>query len=277
MLPPVDWPNRQFSRSITSHGTRWHVQVVGSGPVLLCVHGTGSSGHSFAPLSQLLKQRFTLVIPDLPGHGFTEGLEQHQTKLELIADHLSGLLAELNLSPELIIGHSAGAAIAAHMALTSQPQVREVIAINGAFKPFGAAAAALFSSMARWLSRSHALPAITALHGFFEKPVKNLIHETGSRSSPEMLRCYQQLLRRQSHIRGTLRLMGGWDLSSLLKVLPKLPCPLLLISCLNDQTVPPQQSTELHHRLPNSGLVELPNLGHLGHEEHPECFAELIP
>lgn len=276
MLPPTDWPNRQFSRSVSSEGLLWHVQIVGKGPALLCLHGTGASSHSFAPLSQHLRRRFTLVIPDLPGHGFTESLEQHETTLEHIADRLSALLAKLELRPSLLIGHSAGAAIAAHMALTSQPQVSEVIAINGAFKPFGAAAATLFSGMARWLARSRALPAVTALHGFFEKPVKNLIHETGSRSSPEMLRCYQQLLRRRNHIKGTLRLMGGWDLNALLQSLPTLACPLTLISCSNDQTVPPQQARELHEQLPNSRLVELPDLGHLGHEEHPEQFSELI-
>jgi len=37
-----DWPNRAFSRFIEAGGLRWHVQVMGQGPVALLLHGTGA-------------------------------------------------------------------------------------------------------------------------------------------------------------------------------------------------------------------------------------------
>src|SRR3954465_15975067 len=66
-----DWPHREASRFIEAAGLRWHVQIMGQGPAALLLHGTGASTHSFLDLAPLLARRFTVVMPDLPGHGFT--------------------------------------------------------------------------------------------------------------------------------------------------------------------------------------------------------------
>ena len=71
-LPGRDWPNRAASRTVRAAGLNWHVQVMGSGPVLLLAHGTGAATHSWRGLAPLLAQHFTVVAPDLPGHGYTE-------------------------------------------------------------------------------------------------------------------------------------------------------------------------------------------------------------
>ena len=38
----TDWPNRAYSRFVNAGGLYWHVQVMGDGPVLLLIHGTGA-------------------------------------------------------------------------------------------------------------------------------------------------------------------------------------------------------------------------------------------
>ena len=65
------WPNAGASRFVTVGGIAWHLQVAGAGPVLLLVHGTGSASFSWGAVLPLLARRFTVVVPDLPGHGFT--------------------------------------------------------------------------------------------------------------------------------------------------------------------------------------------------------------
>src|SRR3954465_13439845 len=64
-----DWPHREASRFIEAAGLRWHVQIMGQGPAALLLQGTGGSTHSFRDLAPLLARRFTVVMPDLPGHG----------------------------------------------------------------------------------------------------------------------------------------------------------------------------------------------------------------
>ncbi len=48
---------------------RLHVEVVGSGPPLVLLHGWAMHGGIFAPLVEALRARRTLHVVDLPGHG----------------------------------------------------------------------------------------------------------------------------------------------------------------------------------------------------------------
>ena len=66
-----NWPHRQASRFVEAGGIRWHVQIMGQGPVMLLLHGTGAASHSWRDIMPLLAAQFTVVVPDLPGHGFT--------------------------------------------------------------------------------------------------------------------------------------------------------------------------------------------------------------
>lgn len=46
-----------------------HVEVIGSGPPLVLLHGWAMHGGVFAPLVERLQARHTLHVVDLPGHG----------------------------------------------------------------------------------------------------------------------------------------------------------------------------------------------------------------
>jgi len=48
-----------------------HVDVVGNGPPLVLLHGWAMHGGVFAPLVARLRDRFTLHVVDLPGHGLS--------------------------------------------------------------------------------------------------------------------------------------------------------------------------------------------------------------
>ena len=67
----LGWPNRDKSQFVDAGGLRWHVQTAGNGPVMLLIHGTAAATHSWGGLLPLLAARYTVVAPDLPGHGFT--------------------------------------------------------------------------------------------------------------------------------------------------------------------------------------------------------------
>jgi magnesium chelatase accessory protein len=273
---PEFWPHREHSQFVTVGGLRWHVQIMGKGPVILMLHGTGASAHSWADLAEQLKHHYTVVIPDLPGQGFTDSPPSGQATLEGFAERLTSLMAVLGVHPKLIVGHSAGAAIATHMALNAHASPAAVLAINGAFLPFGAAAAPAFNRIARWMSRSKLLAYVTAAHGLFELPVRNMLLETGSQPSEKMLRCYQQLLASPRHVLGTLAMMAGWNLSNQRERLPGLRIPLHLITCANDRTVDPWQAERLSEFIHMATLYRIPDLGHLGHEENPGPFNDII-
>jgi magnesium chelatase accessory protein len=110
---PIDWPNRQHSSTVSVGGLDWHVQLAGKGPVVLLLHGTGSSTHSWSDLIPLLENDAQIIVPDLPGHAFTLGGKLEDLKLDEIARSLQLLIDHLGIeAPSIVAGHSAGAPLA---------------------------------------------------------------------------------------------------------------------------------------------------------------------
>ena len=271
-----DWPNRVASRFVEAGGLRWHVQVMGRGPVLLLVHGTAASTHSWRELLPLLAQHFTVVAPDLPGHGFTAVPPAHRLTLSGMARALGALLAALDIAPVLAVGHSAGAAILLRMTLDGAIAPRIVIGLNAALLPLGAAHAALFSRMARLLAGLPFVPRLFAWQASRRAVAEKLLADTGSQVDRRGIDLYAQLFRHPSHIGSALRMMANWDLQPLLRDLPRLSAPLLLVIGTADRAVPPHQAKQVQDRLPTTRILRLQGLGHLAHEEDPARVARVI-
>ncbi len=271
-----DWPNREASRFVKAAGLTWHVQRSGGGPVVLLVHGTGASTHSWAGLTPLLADHFTVIAVDLPGHGFTQPLPRTQMSLPGLAAALSALLNELGAKPALVVGHSAGAAILGRMTLDRRISPPLFIALNGALMPFAGAAGQLFPAMAKLLFLNPIAPRIFAWRAGDAAAVDRVIAGTGSRIAPQGLALYQRLFRSPAHVAAALAMMANWDLASLARELPRLPSPLLQIVGSNDLAVPPDQAFQLAKSIPGAKVEVLRGLGHLAHEENPSRVAEAI-
>jgi magnesium chelatase accessory protein len=194
-----DWPNRAASSFVEADGLRWHAQHMGQGPVLLLLHGTAAATHSWRALMPLLAAHFTVIAPDLPGHGFTSAPKDDGFTLPAMAQSVGALLAEMGTTPAMTIGHSAGAAIAARMALDGAVQ-GPLISINGALLPFPGFAAQLFPQMARMLFLNPLTPRLFALTGQSESFVRRFLERsTGSRVDDVGAHFYQRLFACSGH------------------------------------------------------------------------------
>jgi magnesium chelatase accessory protein len=270
------WPHRAFSRFVVAGGLRWHVQVTGEGPVVLLVHGTAASTHSWRDLAPLLARRFTVVAPDLPGHGFTESMASVRVSLPGFARALADLVDGLDLPPALAVGHSAGAAILARMCLDGRIAPRALVSLNGAFLPPSGLAGLFFLPTARLLTWNPLIPHLVSWRAADPAAVQRLIESTGSALDAEGAALYQRLVRCPLHVAGTLAMMARWDLRPLLADLPRLATPLVLVVGEADRTVSPREAQLVQRLLPGARIVSLPGLGHLAHEEAPGRVAELI-
>lgn len=274
-----DWPHRERSRFVTAAGIRWHVQLFGEGrgADLLLLHGTGAASHSMAGLAPLLAARFRVILPDLPGHGFTDPLPAERTTLPGMAAALAELLATLGAEPVLVAGHSAGAAILARMALDGHLAARLIVALNGALVPLDGLPGLVFLPMARFAASSTFVPRLFAWHATVDPSmVANLLRDTGSRLDSRTIDLYARLARTPGHVAGALAMMAGWDLESLARDLPHLSTPLLLLVGRNDRTVPPAAARRVKELVPTAELLYLKGLGHLAHEEAPQAIAAAI-
>ncbi len=270
------WPNRESSRFVRAAGFGWHVQVMGAGPVLLLIHGTAAATHSWRALAPLLARRFTVVAPDLPGHGLTETPASARMSLPGMAGALRSVLQVLDVKPALVAGHSAGAAIALRMALDGAVSPQGVIGLNAALKPFEGVAGQIFSPLAKVLVGLPLLPGLFSWRAQSEAVVAKLLADTGSRLDAEGVGLYARVLQDRRHTAAALAMMARWDLKPLVADLPRLAVPSLLIVGDGDRAVPPVVSDEAAGLMPGARVQRMPGLGHLSHEEDPAGTAALI-
>ena len=282
-----NWPHRANSHFVQAAGVRWHVQQFDStaadAPTALLLHGTGASTHSWRGLIPLLTPSFKVLSLDLPGHAFTDmppgGASSQQMTLPGMAAAIGGLLTLLDIHPALLVGHSAGAAIALRLALDGHAAPRHIVSINGALQPLGGLAGQVFSPVAKIMSALPFVPSLFSWQASNASVLQKLIGSTGSTLDAEGMALYGQLVRNPGHAAGALGMMANWDLPQLAQDLPRLATPLSLIVGSQDRTVPPRQAAQLRALWPVSSaapppqLISLSGLGHLAHEEQPALIA----
>ena len=272
-----DWPHHAFSQFINADGLRWHVQVMGKGPGVLLIHGTGASTHSFRALASLLEADFTVVMPDLPGHGFTAAPALASGySLPKVARGIAALLDGLQVRPVVVVGHSAGAAVAIRMCLDGSISPAAVISLNGALLPFPGTANDFFGQAARLLASSRLTATVFSLLVGSRPSVERLINATGSRIDAEGIRLYGRLTADPGHVHGALGLMANWDLRPLARELSHLSTRLVLVTGSRDGMVPPSEAARARALLPTAELLPLRGLGHLAHEERPDEVAAIV-
>lgn len=272
-----DWPNRAHSRFVDTGRLRWHVQVMGEGPVVLLLHGTGAATHSWRALAPLLAEDFTIVAPDLPGHGFTTGRPAGGLSMPAMAGAVGDLLRALDMAPQVVVGHSAGAAIAIRMVLDGRVAPDAIVGLDAALLPFPGLAAKLFPSLARLLFVNPLAPHFFArLARTGGEAARFLVRSTGSRIDAEGVDFYQRLFATSGHCSGAITMMADWDLESLKRDLPRLSTRLLLVHGEADAAIPLSSAREAAAMVGDGRLLALPGLGHLAHEEQPGEAARII-
>jgi magnesium chelatase accessory protein len=272
----ADWPNRSASRFVRAGGLRFHVQVMGQGPGLLLVHGTGSATHSFRDMLPLLARDFTVMAADLPGHGFTGAPPSWRMTLPDMSAALGDVLAAMDMRPDVVAAHSAGAAIAARMALDGRMSPRLLVSLNGALLPIPGLPGQFFSGVAKTLARIPVVPWLFSWRAGDRASVAKMLAGTGSSIDPAGIDLYARLLRDTGHVANVLAMMANWELEKLARDLPHLSPHLLLVVADGDKAVPMSVARKVARLVPGSEVVVQAGLGHLSHEERPAETASLI-
>ena len=313
--PPFDWPHRRHSRRVRAGGLDWHVQVfdppedrspvpgapVGAPPAdagpaeagprpagtsaagtaaphdILLLHGAGASAHSWRDIAPALARHARVLVPDLPGHGFTSrpGADAGLS-LPGMAAALAALLRALDARVAMLVGHSAGAVLAARLVLDGAVRPRTLVGLNGAWLSPAGQGRWFYAPLARLFARNPWTPGLFAFHASQEGPLRRLIDSTGSRLDTAGVGWYRRLVADRDHVAAVLAMMAAWDVAPLRRDLPRLPVPLELIVAEGDRTVPPAASLDALRRVPQARLHRLPGLGHLAHEEAPKQVLERL-
>ena len=283
-------PNLQPVRDLTPtlqyrtiHGYRRAFRIAGSGPAILLIHGIGDNSTTWSSVQTQLAQRFTVIAPDLLGHGKSDK-PRADYSVAAYANGMRDLLSVLGIDSVTVVGHSLGGGVAMQFAYQFPQLVERLIlvgaggvtkdvniALRVASLPLGSEALAV-------LRLPMVLPALRLL-GRLGAPV---LGSTGvSRDIPDMLRILADLPEptASSAFARTLRAVVDWRgqvVTMLDRCYLTQSVPVQLIWGSHDSVIPMSHAEMAHAAMPGSQLEIFEGSGHFPFHDDPDRFVELV-
>lgn len=108
----------------------------GNGPVLLIFHGYPYNGCDFKEVLKDLTSRFTVVIPDMPGMGFSDKPRQHKYSFYEMADMYTSLLDYLKIEEVHVLSHDLGNSVVQELIARGSESgnpfnIKSIVFLNG--------------------------------------------------------------------------------------------------------------------------------------------------
>ena len=121
-----------FTIFINTHYGKIHLEIKGTGSdTVVMLHGWLDSWFVYHRIIPYLSDDYTLVLPDMPGHGDSDN-SPHGYQPMLLASSILEVLDSLHLGKYYLLGHSLGAEVAALMAWADRERVKKLILLTPA-------------------------------------------------------------------------------------------------------------------------------------------------
>src|SRR4051812_19770458 len=114
---------------IKLHGHRVTYRRGGSGPALLLLHGVTDSSATWEGVAPALAERFTLIAPDLLGHG-ESATPRGDYSLGAHASGVRDVLTALGIERATVVGHSLGGGIAMQFAYQFPERTERLVLVS---------------------------------------------------------------------------------------------------------------------------------------------------
>lgn len=236
----------------------------GSGAPLLLVHGLMVTGEMFQPVIEHLASRYRVIVPDLRGHGQSQGLPPPYTAAQLASD-LSHLLDDLGIGSAAVLGYSQGGAIAQQLALDHPQQCDQLIlACTYAFNM-----ASLREKMEGYL-----VPFLLRIFGS-RRFAKFILSQGMKQLDKERADWLIGLLASQD----TKLMVSAWRETMMFDSrtrLTEIKCPTLIVAGSNDEAVPIHHARMLHDGISGSRLEIVEGVDHTLIWSHPETLLRVV-
>lgn len=280
-VPPEQLADRD-SRFIELQGILVHYKLYGGGePLILLLHGFAASTFSWREVFEPLSERGTVVAFDRPGFGLTErplpdeweGRSPYSPDAQ--SDLTAALIEALGFNQAVLVGHSAGGAIAVRTALQYPSRVAALIMEDASIYETGGAPWALEPLLDTPQMRRLGPWLVRGIRSWGNAFAESAWHNPAG-ITPEVWRGYLKPLRADNWDVGLWELIRANQPPPTEADLIRLRIPVLVLSGRQDQIVPVESSVRLAEALSDSRLATFPDCGHIPHEECPEDFLNAV-
>ncbi len=265
---------------VSIHGHDMAYRMEGSGPALLLLHGIASSSRTWRDVIPRLSDRFTVVAPDLMGHGQSEK-PVGDYSLGAFATGIRDLLEVLDIDRASVVGQSFGGGVAMQLAYQHPERCERLVLVDSGG----------LGREVNWMLRFMTLPGSEyVMPGIFPGFVRDwgdsllrAINNRGIRLGriAEMWSAYASLAEaenRQAFARTIKAVIdpGGQTISAMDRLYLAASMPTLIVWGERDDIIPVDHAYSAHEAVPGSRLVIIEGVGHFPQIEVPEQFVDAL-
>jgi pimeloyl-ACP methyl ester carboxylesterase len=268
-------------QEIVLHGHRLSYRSAGSGPVLVLVHGITSTSATWANVLPYLAERFTVIAPDLIGHG-QSAKPRGDYSLGAYASGIRDLLAALGHDRATFVGHSLGGGVAMQLAYQFPEHCERLVLVSSG--GLGRDITALLRAAS--LPGSELVLPLLANERVLEvgRGLGRLLGRIGLRVHTdvgEVLRGHASLSDGEAraaflHTLRTIVDHGGQRVDASDRLYLAEAIPFLLVWGERDPIIPVAHGRAAHELVPGSRLEVFPDAGHFPHLDDPLRFVRLL-
>jgi pimeloyl-ACP methyl ester carboxylesterase len=262
---------------IILHGHTVSYRQAGWGPVVVLIHGITGSSLMWEEVIEPLAERYTVVAPDLLGHG-ESAKPRGDYSLGAHASGIRDLLAALGHSRATVVGHSLGGGIAMQMAYQFPERVDRLVLVSSGG----------LGREVHLLIRAAVLPGSElVLPLLASAPVIDRVDAVGEFLSRlglhagadlhEMWRGFSSLADAEArsafiHTLRTIVEPGGQRVTAADRLYLAQDMPSLLIWGERDPVIPLRHGVRASEQMPGTRLITFPDAGHFPHLDEPRRF-----
>ena len=252
--------------------TTIHYVTAGSGEPVVLLHGLGTSIYSWHRNIGPLSQRYRVIAPDLPGHGYSVN---HDGRYELPSalEFLDGFLDHLDISRVNLVGSSMGGCIALRASLDLPGRVRRLVLVSSA-------------GLGREVAYILRLPGLPGVGKRLSKPtrkktlwsLKRLVYDHSLITDELIDECHRyRAMSGANHttakvLRYGVDVLGQKDRVIMLDRLGELDIPVQIVWGAQDRFIPLRHGYAALERIRNAKLHIFDRCGHWPHMEKADAF-----
>jgi pimeloyl-ACP methyl ester carboxylesterase len=266
---------------IDLHGHRVFYRSAGSGPVLVLVHGITSTSETWSRVLPYLAERFTVIAPDLLGHG-ESAKPRGDYSLGAYASGIRDLLFALGHERATFVGHSLGGGIAMQLAYQFPEHCERLVLVSSGglgrdITPLLRAASLPGSELVLPLLANDRLLGAGRAVGRALGRVGLRVHT----DLGEVLRGHASLADGETraafvHTLRTIVDPRGQRVDASDRLYLAQAIPFLIVWGERDPIIPVEHALAAHRLVPESRLELFPDAGHFPHLDDPLRFVRLL-